>query len=122
MIPSDTEYLAGLEMGAIPIATALSMASGIPAIFVRKKAKEYGTCQFAEGAEINNKRLLVIEDVVTSGGQLITSTEDLRKAGAHIDHALCVILREPKAASILLENKIKLNALFTMDELKNSAL
>src|SRR5690606_27465456 len=51
LIPKGTEVLAGLEMGGIPIATALSLETGIPAVFVRKKAKDYGTKKFAEGLE-----------------------------------------------------------------------
>ena len=74
--------LAGLEMGGIPIATALSLASGIPAAFVRKKAKDYGTCKFAEGADVGGKKTLVIEDVITSGGQVLMSAADLRSVGA----------------------------------------
>src|ERR1700722_4267221 len=51
LVPKGTQVLAGLEMGGIPIATALSLESGLPAVFVRKKAKEYGTCRVAEGLE-----------------------------------------------------------------------
>src|ERR1700678_3184328 len=57
LIPKGTDYLAALEMGGIPIATALSFETGIPVIFVRKTAKEYGTCKFAEGPAIKGKRL-----------------------------------------------------------------
>ena len=51
MIPSDTQVLAGLEMGGIPIATALALESGLPAVFVRKRAKDYGTQRVAEGLD-----------------------------------------------------------------------
>lgn len=68
LVPEGTEVLAGLEMGGIPIATALSLKTGIPAVFVRKKAKEYGTCKLAEGMDIEDKRVCIIEDVVTTGG------------------------------------------------------
>lgn len=53
LIPENTEILAGLEMGGIPVVTALSIESGIKAAFVRKDAKEYGTCKLAEGANVN---------------------------------------------------------------------
>ena len=120
-IPSDTQALAGLEMGGIPIATALSLESGLPCVFVRKKAKDYGTEQFAEGLEIQGKKLLVVEDVVTTGGQVILSTEDLRRTGAIITDVLCVIQRS-KDLSPFTEKSLKLHSLFTMDELKNSAV
>jgi orotate phosphoribosyltransferase len=62
----DGEVLAGLELGGIPIATVLSQKTGLPVCFVRKKAKEYGTCRLAEGAAIENRRVIIVEDVVTS--------------------------------------------------------
>ena len=95
-IPAGTEILAGLEMGGIPIATALSLETGIPVVFVRKEAKEYGTCQFAEGIDIKGKKVCVIEDVVTTGGQVVLSTADLRSIGAKVEHVLCVIHRGPQ--------------------------
>ncbi len=118
LIPEDIDYLAGLEMGGIPVATALSLLTGIPAVFVRKEAKEYGTCQFVEGTEVNGKKLLIVEDVVTSGGQIIISTNDLRKQGAIIEKAICVIDREAGGVQKLQDAGIALNALFTMTELK----
>lgn len=120
LIPKDTEILAGLEMGGIPIATALSMASGIPVCFVRKKAKDYGTCQFAEGVSIKGKNLCIIEDVITSGGQVILSTNDLRKEGAQVENVICAILREPKSRELLAKEGLTLHPLFTGDELRNS--
>ena len=72
LVPSGIDGLAGLELGGVPIATMLSQVTGLPAFFVRKEAKTYGTCQLAEGGDIEGLRLLVVEDVVTSGGQVIT--------------------------------------------------
>lgn len=117
-IPEDTEILAGLEMGGIPIATALSLETGIPVVFVRKKAKEYGTCKLAEGANIQNKRVCIIEDVVTTGGQIILSSEDLKGVGARLENVLCVIERNQEGRRKLEEVGLSLKALFTMEELK----
>jgi orotate phosphoribosyltransferase len=119
LIPRDTQVLAGLEMGGIPIATALALETGIPAAFVRKQAKGYGTCQFAEGSEVKDKRVCIIEDVVTTGGQILLSTQDLRSHGAKISDVLCAIFRGNKNSSPLEEAGLKLHALFTMDELKS---
>lgn len=121
LIPPDIEILAGLEMGGIPIATALALETGLPLVFVRKKAKDYGTLKFAEGLEIKGKKLLVIEDVVTTGGQILLSTEDLRQSGAFVQNALCVILRG-KDLSSFDEKGLKLTSLFTMEELKKSGV
>lgn len=119
LIPADTEVLAGLEMGGIPIATALSLETGIPCAFVRKKAKEYGTCLFAEGIDVKAKKVLVIEDVVTTGGQVALSSKDLRSLGALITTVLCAIHRGPEAVDLLKKEGLQLKALFTMEELKS---
>lgn len=115
----DFDYLAALEMGGIPIATAMALINKKSMVFVRKEAKEYGTAKLAEGPEINGKELLVVEDVVTSGGQIILSTNDLRARGAKVSKAVCVIDREAGGKEKLAENGIELISLFTMSELKN---
>lgn len=112
------DALAGLEMGGIPIATQVSQELQCPTVFVRKKPKDYGTCLFAEGLEIQNKKLIIIEDVITSGGQVLLSADDLRNSAAQIEDAFCVILREPTAVEKLAANGLKLHWLFTSEELK----
>lgn len=118
LIPEGTEVLAGLEMGGIPLATVLSLKTGLPVIFVRKEAKKYGTCKVAEGGEFAGKKVCIIEDVVTTGGQINLSAVDLRDQGAIVDSVLCVILREPKAYDNLGEKGLGLIPLFTMEEIK----
>ena len=118
LIPSDTEILAGLELGGVPVCTALSLASGLPAVFVRKKAKEYGTAKLAEGPAIDGRRLLVVEDVVTTGGQVVVSTNDLRERGAIVSTALCVIDREQGGGEILAAEKIELRSAFTRSDIE----
>lgn len=118
LVPSDTEVLAGLELGGVPIATTISMKTGLPAAFVRKKAKDYGTCKLAEGAGVKDKKVCIIEDVVTTGGQIILSANDLRKLGAQIEYVLCVIQRNSSAKEILAKEGLNLIPLFTMEELE----
>jgi len=117
LLPPDTEVLAGLELGGVPIATALSLQTGIPAAFVRKEAKTYGTCQLAEGLDLAGRRVTVVEDVVTSGGQVVISCGDLRERGAVVGHALCVIDRESGGPAALQDIGVTLHPLFTMTEL-----
>ena len=117
LIPDGTDVLAGLEMGGIPLAVALSLHTGIPAAFVRKKPKEYGTRKFAEGAEVRGKRVCVVEDVVTTGGQIVLSTRDLRGAGANVTDVLCVIERDASSKDKLQGEGLKLSALFSMNDL-----
>jgi orotate phosphoribosyltransferase len=121
LLPEGTEALAGLELGGVPIATVLSQLTGIPAYFVRKEAKTYGTCRLAEGGDIDGKRITVIEDVVTSGGQVITSCGDLRERGAVVEHALCVIDRESGGPAGLADIGVTLHPLFSMTELNATA-
>jgi orotate phosphoribosyltransferase len=117
LVPGTTEALAGLELGGVPIATALSQVTGLPALFVRKQAKAYGTCQLAEGGQAEGRRLTVVEDVVTSGGQVIESCAELRRLGATIERVLCVIDRQAGGAEKLGAEDLELAALFRMDEL-----
>jgi orotate phosphoribosyltransferase len=118
LVPAGTEILAGLEMGGIPIATALSLATGLPCVFVRKKAKDYGTCRFAEGLEVEGKNVCIIEDVITTGGQVVLSAEDLRGLGARVENVLCVIHRGSGQEPKLAEKGLHMTALLTMTELK----
>ena len=117
LVPDGTEVLAGLERGGVPLAVALSQVTGLPALFVRKEAKTYGTCRLAEGGDIEGRRVTVVEDVVTSGGQVVTSCGDLRERGALVTHALCVIDRESGGPEALAEIAVELRPLFTMTEL-----
>jgi orotate phosphoribosyltransferase len=121
LLPSDAEAVAGLELGGVPLATMVSQLSGLPALFVRKAPKDYGTCRLAEGGEVAGRRLAVIEDVVTSGGQLIESCTALRERGADIAAVLCVIDREAGGADNLAAQGLELRALFTMRELQRAA-
>jgi len=117
LIPEGTEVLAGLEMGGIAVVTALGQRTGLPCAFVRKAAKSYGTARLAEGAEVNRRQVLVVEDVVTSGGQIAISVGQLRELGARIDHALCVIDRQEGGAEALTRDEIRLHALLRREEL-----
>jgi orotate phosphoribosyltransferase len=117
LVPAGTDALAGLELGGVPLATALSQVTGIPTVFVRKEAKTYGTCQLAEGRDVDGARLTVVEDVVTSGGQVVTSCGDLRERGATVAVALCVIDRESGGPEALAAIDVELRALFRMSEL-----
>jgi orotate phosphoribosyltransferase len=117
LVPDGTDVLAGLELGGVPVATALSLVTGIPAVFVRKEAKGYGTAKLAEGREIDGRHLLVVEDVITTGGQVAASTRALRDRGAKVDRVLCVIDRSGGDHPDLDAVGCSLIALFTSDQL-----
>jgi len=121
LVPEGTEILAGLEMGGIAIAVALSQATGIPVAFVRKQAKEYGTARLCEGPSVEGKRVVIVEDVVTSGGQVVISCADLRSLGAVTTDVVCVIDREQGGAKALSDAGLTLLPLFTMSVLKGAS-
>lgn len=120
-VPPVTEALAGLELGGVPVATVLSQVTGLPTLFVRKKAKDYGTCKLAEGGDLDGRRITIVEDVVTSGGQVVLSCGDLRQRGAVVDTVVCLIDREAGGREALAEIGLDLRPLFTMSELKAAA-
>jgi orotate phosphoribosyltransferase len=117
LFESDPELL---ELGGVPLATVLSKVTGLPALFVRKQAKEYGTCRLAEGGEVAGRRLTLVEDVVTSGGQVKISGNDLRERGGVVSHAVCVIDREAGGRESLQAGGIELVPLFRMSELTSA--
>lgn len=120
MLPKDTELLGALEMGGIPIATAIALETGHEVVFVRKQPKDYGTCRFAEGPDIRGKKITLIEDVITTGGQVVISAGDLRNDGAIITDVVAVIDRSEGKTDKISAAGLKLHALFTMAELKAS--
>jgi len=121
LVPDGVDALAGLELGGVPLATMLSQVTRLPAAFVRKQAKPYGTRRLAEGAEVAGRRLLVVEDVVTSGGAVVASCQALRAEGATVAAAVCVIDREAGGAANLAAAGVELRPLFTMSQLAAAA-
>jgi len=121
LLPDGIDAVAGLELGGVPLATMISQLTGLPTLFVRKAAKEYGTCRLAEGGEVDGQRLAVIEDVVTSGGQLIESCRALRVLGADLAGVVCVIDRQAGGVEALAAEGLALRSLFTMTALKAAA-
>src|SRR5271154_5370075 len=117
LVPPGIDALAGLEMGGIPIATMLSQFTGLPVLFVRKKAKEYGTCKIAEGGQVSGRKLLIVEDVVTQGGAVLDAAKALKAEGAILGAVVCVIDREAGGAANLAKSDLILSPLFTMSEL-----
>ncbi len=121
LLPVGTQLLAGLEMGGIPVATALSLDTGIKVTFVRKRAKEYGTCKTVEGESVAGKRICIVEDVVTTGSAILDAACELRRLGATVEHVLCVIQRDGRGTDNLKAEGLDLHPLFTIEELKQAA-
>jgi orotate phosphoribosyltransferase len=117
-LPAGVEVLAGLELGGVPLAVVASQLSGLSTVFVRKAAKTHGTCRLAEGGEVAGRQIAVIEDVVTSGGQVIESCRELRDREGDISAVLCVIDREAGGRESLAAESLDLRSLFTMSHLR----
>jgi orotate phosphoribosyltransferase len=111
------ELLAGPELGAVPLASAVSIETGLPFVIVRKEAKEYGTGNRLEGVFAPGQRACVIEDVVTSGGALLSAVAALRDAGLHVSAAICVVDREEGGADAIAAAGVPFTALFTSSAL-----
>ena len=91
------EVLAGMELGAVPLVVALSLETNIPFVIVRKEKKEHGTGKQIEGGEVKGKRVLIIEDVTTSGGSVIKTIQVIRENQGIVDEVVTVVDRESGA-------------------------
>jgi orotate phosphoribosyltransferase len=121
LVPPDTQVLAGLEMGGIPLVTVLSQVTGLPAAFIRKEPKAYGTCRYAEGASLAGRRFVLVEDVVSSGGAIVDALAKLKADGLVPAAALCVIDRETGGMEALGAAGLPLRALFTLSQILQDA-
>ncbi|CAN5268989.1 hypothetical protein BH10PSE12_BH10PSE12_08900 [soil metagenome] len=117
LLPAGSEVLAGLELGGVPIATAISLATGLPMAFVRKKAKAYGTCLAVEGDSVDGKRVVLIEDVITTGGAVADATRLVEEAGAQVIGVVCAIWRGEGAPRIAALPDLPVLAAMTKNDL-----
>lgn len=117
LLPGQTDLLGGLELGGVPIAAVLSQLTGIPALFVRKQAKTYGTCRLAEGAEIADRAVTLIEDVITTGGAVRDATFALREGAATVDTVICAIDRSVPGDNRLAEIGVRTLSVLTKADL-----
>ena len=117
LLPKGSEVLAGLELGGVPLATAISLATGMPAAFVRKQAKDYGTCLAVEGGSVAGKRVVLIEDVITTGGAVADAARLVREAGADVIGVVCAIWRGEGEPGIAGMPQLAVAAAMTKDEL-----
>jgi orotate phosphoribosyltransferase len=114
---SDATRLAAPELGAVALAAAASLDSGLPFLIVRKEAKEYGTGNRLEGPYDDGECVCLVEDVVTSGGALLESIEALRGVGLVVHTAVCVVDREEGGADALARVAVRLRPVFRVGEL-----
>jgi orotate phosphoribosyltransferase len=111
-VEPDAVRLAGPELGAVALAAAASLASRLPFLIVRGEAKAYGTANRIEGAYTEGERVVLIEDVVTSGGAAADAVRAVRQAGLECRTAICVIDREEGGVDTLARLGVRLHPLF----------
>jgi len=113
----QASLLAGPELGAVPLTAAASIESGLPFVIVRKDTKEYGTGNRLEGVWAPGTAVCVIEDVVTSGGALLSAIAALRAEGLDICAAISVVDRQEGGAEAIAAEGVPYAALFTVESL-----
>lgn len=117
-IPSGVDRLAGPELGAVALATAASLETDIPFVIVKKAVKDYGTQRAVEGEIHPGERVVVIEDVMTTGTQAVSSAEKLRDLGVEVLFILGIVDREEGARENVEAAGFEFRSLFTRSELE----
>ncbi len=117
LVPPQTDRIAGPELGALALATALSLETGLPFVIVRKAAKEYGTSRLMEGEIYPGERVVVVEDVISTGAQGIRAADRLKEVGAHVLGILAVIDREQGGPEAISAAGYTLTTLFSRKDL-----
>lgn len=112
-IPRNTEVVVGVALGGVPLTVALSAATGVRAGFIRPEPKAYGTRRQIEAAAVAGSQVVVVDDVVRTGSQILRAAEVLRRVGATVSTAICVLDRDLGGRDQLAENGIELRSLLT---------
>ena len=113
-IPDGTTLLAGAELGGIPLVTTAAMASSLPCLFVRNQKKEYGTAKRFEGAITSEDRVVLLEDVATTGGQILEAAAEITAMGAQVVRIIAVVDRLQGARENIESAGYEFDALFTV--------
>jgi len=111
------DVVAGMELGAVPLATALSLTGGVPMVIIRKEKRVHGTRKQIEGEDVNGKKVLVVEDVTTSGGSALRSVQVLRNNGAIVDRVITVVDRQSGAKEKFKKINVELISLLSVSDI-----
>jgi orotate phosphoribosyltransferase len=112
------DKVAGPALGAVPIATAISLESSIPMLMIRKAKKDYGTSELIEGELVKGDSVMIIEDVTTTGGSLIKAIKAIEDNGGSVKKAIVVVDRAEGAIENLKKEGIDLEPLISIDDFK----
>jgi orotate phosphoribosyltransferase len=116
-VTTDIDRIAGAELGAVALAAAASMASGKPFVIIRNQKKDYGTSKLVEGVLNEGEKVLIVEDVLTTGGQVLEAARSLKDAGATVERIVAVIDRQEGARENIESAGYVFEALFTTADL-----
>ena len=116
-VTAHTTRIAGAELGAVPLAAAAGMAANKPFVFIRNQKKDYGTAKQIEGVLEAGDHVMIVEDVLTTGGQVLEAVKTLQDAGATIERIVAVIDRLEGARENIQKAGIVFEALFTSKDL-----
>ncbi len=116
-VGANVDRIAGAELGAVPLAAATSIYSGKPCVFIRNQKKDYGTAKLVEGILNAGEMVMIVEDVLTTGGQVLESCKILTDMGVKIDRIVGVIDRMEGARENIEQAGYVFEALFTTKDL-----
>ena len=116
-LPSGTTRLAGAELGGIPLVSAAAMASGLPCLFIRNQKKDYGTSKLVEGVLKESDQVVIVEDVATTGGQVLEAAQVITDLGAQVVTIMATIDRMEGARENVEQAGYTFDALFTVSDL-----
>jgi len=114
----EVDRVAGVALGAVPLAVAISLEADIPYVMVRKQAKEHGTRSLIEGELRPGDRVVMVEDVTTTAGSAVPGVHALREAGAQMDTLVVVVDRCEGATRTMADVGVNLIPVLTLDELR----
>lgn len=119
----DFDIIAGVESGGIPHSAALGFLLNKPSIFVRKKAKEHGTKSMIEGGSVDGKKVLLIEDLISTGGSSLAGIESIRNEGGIVNDCLVIVSYDFKEAKDAFEKaKVNLHPTTSFPTILNKAI
>jgi len=117
----DADYIGCVALGGVPIAVAVSLETDLPLIIIRKEAKEYGTKGQIVGDFIKNSRVLMVEDVATTGGSVMKAIKLMREEGLLISNVIVVVDREEGARAVLADEGVELTPLVRIGDILNGS-
>jgi orotate phosphoribosyltransferase len=109
--------IAGMALGAVPLAVAVALETDRPFVMVRKEPKDHGTRDLIEGDVLPGERFLIVEDVATTGGSTMRVVTALREKGANVKKVVVVVDRQEGATEMLAQNGIELVSIFKAKDL-----